>query len=393
MILKNIFKSYLLLAAILIACQTAQAQQTFTINGQLATKKQGKVLLSYRLHDKNVLDSANVINGAFTLKNEIADPSFAVLYLNRPAVIGPENQGGADFQAFFLEPTVVSIKGGDSLKYAKIIGGKSQSDFLEFESTTKVNQEQIANIQREMVKYKRELNDTAMQSAQQQGIRLAAERSRIDSNFIKTHSDSYVAFDIWRRKHRGTLDPADKVQFDAFSNDVRNSEAGKAIQQRLEFADRLNVGRTAPDFILKDSLGKAVNLSSLKGKNVLLVMWTSFIGFEQVAFNLTRIHNRLQNKNLSIVGVYYPNNVNAGNDFSEEWLNAIKRYHMEFMLQLEDLEGLNGDTPTSDFAKSYGLRWNELPIAYLIDPDGKIIERHLPLKDKELSLHIDQLIK
>jgi len=389
---KNIFKSYLLLTVSLIAGQTVQAQEVFTIKGQLATNKQGKILLSYRLHDKNVLDSADVISGAFVLKNKIADPSFAVLYLNRPKVIGLENQGAADFQAFFLEGADVTIKGEDSLKYATITGGKSQKEFLEFEKMTKANQKQISDIQHAMVRFKKELNDTAMQQAQQEGIRLAEERARIDSIFIQTHLNSYVSFDMWRRKHRGTVDAKDQTQFDKFSNDVRNSEAGKIFQKRFEFVERLAAGRTAPDFMLKDSLGRSVTLSSFKGKNVLLLMWTDFPGFEQVAFNLTRIHNRLQNKNLAIVSVYYPNNIKSGNDFDVEWSNAVARNRMNYMIKLQDFDGLDGDKPISDFAKSYGLSWNELPIAYLIGPDGKIIERHLPLKDKELSLHIDKLI-
>jgi len=216
-----------------------------------------------------------------------------------------------------------------------------------------------------------------------------AKTASIDSNFIKNNPQSYLALDLWKSKHRGTLRSNFEPEFMKFSPAVRNTFSGKELQAKFDLAKALAPGQMAPAFTLKDPMGKEIALSSLKGKNVFLCFYTpDFLNYESFTFNLGRINRTLKDKNVAMVTVYY--------DFTDPsidyWKQTIEKSGFKW-LNLNDIGGVSNKGAVSNTAKSYGLSYNTMPAGFLIGPDGKILASQLHLSDTGLAQELEKLIK
>ncbi len=88
----------------------AQAQQPFTIKGQLGSDQQGMIRLQYTTNKRDLKDSAQVVNGTFTLKGQVAEPAFGMLVFT-PA----EKSDKWQYKELFIDPatTLESSSNGD----------------------------------------------------------------------------------------------------------------------------------------------------------------------------------------------------------------------------------------------------------------------------------------
>lgn len=379
-------KIYQLAFVLLLSSATALAQHPFVINGQLASDKQGIIYLDYFSKGTYILDSAFVKEGKFNFKGSIGDPVYATLNLNPyKGNFTPEIAAQADFIKFFLEGQT-TVKSSAGVKDALINGGPSQVDYLKRNEFYKPLNEQLAPLSAQMRQLYQDKNTEAMKPVQEQISALNRKAQQIDSAFIKQHPDSYVAFDIWRSKHKGFAKAEWRSDFDRFSSAIQNTEEGKAMKARIIQAAKLTSGNTAPDFTLKDSTGKNVTFSSLRGKNVVLCFWhQSFGNFNTFALYMRRAEKRLKNKNTVFVGVSYDN--------AQVWRNAVAENFPDWIHLTEaDNDGVGGNM--GKVAQSYGIyNANSLPAGFLIGPDGKFLAERLLLNDNELGLKLEKLIK
>jgi peroxiredoxin len=390
---KTILKGSLPLILMSVIGSGAWAQHAFTIKGQLGADKQGKIMMFYKTGGKFKSDTSTVTNGAFVIKGEVTEPGIATMYLNKAEKITAENRAMVDAQTFSLEAADIKVSGKSDLKSAKITGGKSQADYTGLMEQYAPIQQKMAVLGQQMAEYKKNLNDTAILRVEKEFSALSLQKKAVDSAFIVKKPGSYLAYDMWQKKHRDIIDPDIEPEFMHFTAAVRNTTDGKKMADRIAIAKKLSAGNMAPDFTLTDTLGKPVALSSFRGKNVMLCFWsTDFIGFDIFTFNMGRINRRLHDKNFVILGVYY-NNTNKRRDDMEFIKSTIATAGMNWTT-LTDLHGITyTEGAISPVAKAYGLSLIELPQAYLIGPDGKIIARHLHLEDKELGKKMEGMLK
>jgi peroxiredoxin len=364
----------------------AKAQHPFTITGQLAPDKQGTIFLDYTSNGKYIRDSSIVKEGKFSFKGSIGDPVYAMLNLNPyQGNFTAEKAAQADYVKFFLEgPTVVKSIAG--VKDAIIKGGRSQEDYLKRNELYKPLNEQLAPLSAQMRQLYLDKNTDAMKPVQMQIAELNRKAQQIDSAFIKQHPDSYVAFDIWRSKHKGFAKAEWRAEFDRFSSTIQHTEEGKAMRAKILQAAKLTTGNIAPAFTLKDLAGKDVSLASLHGKNIVLCFWhRNFVNFETFSLYLRRAEKRLKDKNTVFVGISY--------DDAQTWQNAVAENFPEWINLTEaGPNGLSGES--GPVAQSYGIYTSaSLPAAFLIGPDGKFLTERLILNDNELGLKLEKLVK
>ncbi|UYZ60031.1 TlpA disulfide reductase family protein [Hymenobacter latericus] len=156
-----------------------------------------------------------------------------------------------------------------------------------------------------------------------------------------------------------------------------NSRYTQALVQKLEPMRKTAIGTVAPDISLPAPDGKAVALSSLRGKYVLLDFWASWCGpCRQENPNVVRTFDKYKGKNFTVFGVSLDQDKN-------KWLKAIDNDKLAWT-HVSDLKGWQ-----SAAGQAYGIQ--SIPMNFLLDPQGKIIAKNL--RGPALEEKLAQLLK
>ncbi len=132
------------------------------------------------------------------------------------------------------------------------------------------------------------------------------------------------------------------------------------------------IGQTAPEISLPDTNGKAIALSSLRGKIVLVDFWASWCGpCRQENPNVLRLYENYKDRGFEIYGVSLDGD-------KAKWTGGIQEDGIHWV-HVSDLKEWQ-----SVAARAYAV--TAIPSTYLIDRDGKIIAKNLRGRDLENKL-------
>ncbi len=134
---------------------------------------------------------------------------------------------------------------------------------------------------------------------------------------------------------------------------------------------QINVGDTIPSITLKSSDNKEVNLSTLKGKYILVDFWASWCAPYRLGNKkLVKLYNETNRDKFEIVGISIDKD-------ASKWLKAIEKDKIKFT-QLIDSNGFDAET-----AIQFGV--DELPSKYLFNKEGVLIAKN-PTEEEILKL-------
>jgi Peroxiredoxin len=185
--------------------------------------------------------------------------------------------------------------------------------------------------------------------------------------------EGYEQFSTSRWTRRLTPEQLESVLNKA-DESFKSTEVYKKQSRRLNGMKTSSPGFDYKEIVSKDMEGNLVKLSSYvgNGKYILLDFWASWCPpCRREAPNLVNLYNLYKDKGLEIIGY-------SLDDDKDAWLKGVADWGLTWP-QLSDLEEWES-IPVIDYAVQ------GIPCTFLIDPDGKIVERNLTGEDLDKKL-------
>ena len=162
--------------------------------------------------------------------------------------------------------------------------------------------------------------------------------------------------------------------------DFAETDAGRNVGEVITMLEKqiaaeaaLGLGKTFPDFAEKDTAGRPLSVSGLKGKVVLVDFWATWCGpcIAELP-NVTTAYEKYKGKGFEIVGISLDEDRAALDAFVQE----------KKMTWPQFFDGLGWK---NKLAEQYGIQ--SIPATFLLDQEGRIVAKDLRGEqlDRELA--------
>lgn len=363
-------KKLLMLAIVtifMISCN-GPGKDRFVVEGSIDTTLNDWIYLQMRNDGPlQTIDSVRSVNGKFTFSGTVKYPEMYYINVRATKSLIP----------FFVEPSKIRIViNTREINKTKITGSKTQTAYENY-------QDQLDRFDNQMREYYK-LYQQAVEAGEQEKIDeydsiqtiLYEERGKFIKKYAYENNKSFISpFIVYRNSYDYDLNSLQKV-LDNFGSSIDSSKYIGYLNDFLGVLKRTAVGQLYVSFMMQDTTGVYLPISSLIGEKYLLVdFWASWCGPCRAENpNLVTLYNEFKDQGFEILGVSFDSN-------RERWIKAIKDDHLDWY-HVSDLKGWENKV-----GKLYGVR--SIPANVLIDPNGYIIGKNL--RGEELRTKLEEI--
>ena len=369
-------KKILILYILLLQVCAALAQNNFTVNGKIENTAGHTKLYIIRTSLSNGEEKRDSIatKQTFSFSGTLAEPEQCIL-----AWTANPQKDKDDYCLFFLDKGTITVVVKNKLSDALVSGSKADVAFKAYNKNAAGLYSKAGQIVADFNKLKgTSANlDSAAQAAQHNYELILTQLEDLQKKTILSQSDDFLSLLLISQlaEHSGNYAQADSL-FNTLSANIRQMPTATVIKKKIDAEKKFSVGAVAPDFSLPDTTSKPVQLSSLRGKYVLLDFWASWCGpCRDENPTVVKAYNKYKSKGFTVLGVSLDRD-------RKNWLQAIKDDHLTWT-HISDLKFWN-----SEAARLYNI--TSIPHNFLLSPEGKIIAKNL--RGQELLDKLGELL-
>ncbi|MBN8851541.1 MAG: hypothetical protein BGO55_04495 [Sphingobacteriales bacterium 50-39] len=326
----------------------AQSAPGFIIHGAIYGAKDGATVKLYDLDAQHTIDSTRIAKGKFILKGKVDQPAVCWLQCeNEYATIMVEN-----LPMIFESPL--------------------KNMFLEHKAKSGKEQALISEMERRQYPYNKRylsafdslMHDLYSSDADKSRLKEVFESSQDSSmkiyvEFGKQHANSYYGQDIiYRNRKSIPHDTLDRL-YKAMPLTLKTSQKGQGLKVFL-YSELAQKGKPMIDFEVRTIGGRPFKLSSLKGKYIYLTFGSAGCG-----------PCRMENKALAASYSKLQPDIEIVTFSLDRHLTDWEKMTREDKISWYNVSDMKGDGEVKNL---YNVQ--SIPVAFLIDRKGIIIERY-----------------
>jgi len=350
--MKTMFKKILVVAMLAICSMNLTAQSLQMTGNMKNVPDQTVVSLLDGMANKEVA-TATVVGGKFELKTTLASTGIYVVSFK-----GVKGQ-----IPLFIGNDIFSMEGDvNSPKEIVFQGSPSQDVYQSYmKKLDPLMSSYFGSLNAAQAEKEATKKDSIGKQAELQSQEIIAEYVSTSKLNNQSPVTTFFLFQM------ANIFPAVKETltdyYAALEGDAKKGTFAEVIEKTLQTSGVGKIGTLLPEFTQNDVNGKPLNLSSLRGKYVLVDFWASWCGPCRAENpNVVKTYNAYKNKKFTVLGVSLDQD-------KARWLEAIKKDGLAWA-HVSDLKYWNNEV-----AVKFGIQ--SIPASFLIDPQGVIIGRDL----------------
>ena len=369
----NILPIALVLAPLLGAAQGSP----FTLTGKVADHKRAvdnTIYLKFRQNGKEINDSTKMVNGAYTFKGILSYPVKATIQLKVADSVEQYHKQTRILKdyahEFYIDKGKLSANATGKLNSTIVKGSAADDNRQELQKMLDPYYKTSSRIYDEEGRKAYENKDSvAIALYTKKSYKVQDQIDSVKKAYLFSHPQSGIVLELLGEYTRTILEPSEiDPLFKQVQPAIKVSTEGLAYAKRIEQARTTALGTQAPDFKLKDRNGKEVNLSSLKGKLVLLDFWGSWcFPCRSTHPHLRKLYAEYKAKGFEILGVASERGTPEEN--YKKWTEALDQDQMTWVNVLAE----KGEPNKPAIPALYSV--NAYPTKVLINKDGRIVKK------------------
>ena len=314
-------------------------------------------------NNKQVIDTAVVMNGAFKFKGEVSSPEMRILTID-----GINGQTALVLESGKTNVTIYK----DSIYKSIIKGGENNSIFNKYKDGYQNLVEKVTSLREEYMASRN--NIEAVKQIQKQNVELRLELKNYGLNFLTQHPDtdfSLMLLESITLQKEFDAKLANEI-LEKIPNKISNRQYNIEVMQKINFNINnalskavTEVNSIAPDFTAPDPEGNQITLSEILGKVTILDFWASWCRPCRVENpNFVKLYDKYHEKGLNIISV----SLDRENQKSR-WIKAIEKDNLSWY-NVSNLKYWQDPV-----ALMYNI--TSIPATFILDDKGTIIATRL----------------